>query len=90
MGEEPSNNEEKDMNWDELTPEQQETLRRYTGHLQARNNHLVFYSLVGVWGGAAAGALIGHLFHNDIVGAIGIVIGTVLGAIGGWRLGDYT
>ena len=67
-------------------------VEQYAEHLTGRAASAVFgFVLVGVAGGAALGAIPGHLSHSVIVGGVNyfaVLLGAIAGGIAGRSLGD--
>src|SRR5437588_13032534 len=67
-------------------------VEQYAEHLTGRAASAVFsFVLVGVAGGAALGAIPGHLSHSVIAGGVNyfaVLLGAIAGGIAGRSLGD--
>jgi hypothetical protein len=67
-------------------------VEQYAAHLSSRaSSALVSFGLVGVAGGAALGAVPGHLSHSLIAGGVNyfaVLLGAVSGGIAGRSLGE--
>lgn len=67
-------------------------VEQYAEHLSGRASSAVFsFALVGVAGGAALGAIPGHLSHSLIAGGVNyfaVLLGALAGGIAGRSLGD--
>jgi hypothetical protein len=75
-----------------MTESNAAVVEQYAAHLSSRaSSALVSFGLVGVAGGAALGAVPGHLSHSLIAGGVNyfaVLLGAVSGGIAGRSLGE--